>query len=70
MGKTQAQITGHFNHFKTFHSRFTLTIFYNTVRKRKKSRCKTPYKIMTDNQNMNKTSMKHVQQQHFIQDIK
>ena len=25
---------------------------------------------MTDNQNMNKTSMKHVQQQHFIQDIK
>ena len=24
----------------------------NTVRKRKKSRCKTPYKIMTDNQNM------------------
>ena len=25
---------------------------------------------MTDNQKMNKTSMKHVQQQHFIQDIK
>ena len=42
----------------------------NTVRKGKKRRCKTPYKIMTDNQKMNKTSMKHVQQQHFIQDVK
>ena len=37
-----------------------------TVHKRKKS-CIKPCKIMNDNQNMNKTLMKDVQQQHFYQ---
>ena len=30
-----------------------------TVRKTKKNNCATPYKIKTDDQNMNKTQMKH-----------
>ena len=47
------------NHFQTF------TRHSDTVRERKKS-CITPCKIMTDNQNVNKTSMKDVQQQHFL----
>ena len=37
-----------------------------SARERKKTSLTTPRKIMTDNQNINKTSMKHVQQQHFL----
>ena len=36
------------------------------VLERKKKTCVTPCQIMTDNQNMNKTTMKDVQLQHFL----
>ena len=59
---TGANHTPCLNHFQTFRSRSDTVQL--TVRERKKS-CVQPCKIMTDNQNMNKTSMEDVQQQHF-----
>ena len=47
------------NHFQTF------TRHSDTVRERKKNLYNT-FNIMTDNQNVNKASMKDVQQQHFL----
>ena len=51
--KRGAHHTPCLNHFQSF----PLTRHSDTGRQRKKN-CTTPWKIMTDNQNMNKTSMK------------
>ena len=48
------------------HAMFKLFSFWHSPQSKKKKCCTTPLKIMTDNQNINNTSMKHVQQEHFL----
>ena len=47
-------------------SDISLTRHSDTVLETKKKTCITPCKIMTDNQNKNKTTMKDVQLQHLL----